>query len=168
MLRIFLREIGMFCRNLPINTESDIDLHTFFITLSRGKRHADRMSESLCGCQRLRRALRLWHSVRVCSGYMACADSEDRASRRMMTLTRCLARSGYYAQEWALLSHRILSERSSRRNNHGSLWIRVAQRWARGGLWIIIDWFLIPQVAKSVFRGREMWGGVDVVLVFAG
>ena len=32
MLRIFLREIGMFCRNLPINTESDIDLHSFFIT----------------------------------------------------------------------------------------------------------------------------------------
>ena len=25
MLRIFLREIGMFCRNLPINTESVIE-----------------------------------------------------------------------------------------------------------------------------------------------
>ena len=33
---------------------------------------------------------------------------------------------------------------------------------------IIIDCFSIPQVAKSVFPGWERWGGVDVVLVFAG
>ena len=79
-------------------------------------------------------------------GYMACADNAGLASRRKMTSTRCLARSGYYAQGWALpfdlrsssslqgkvqtsltllllhsSVHRIPVERSSRRNSRGSL-----------------------------------------------
>ena len=136
--------------------------------LSRGRRRVGRMSGSLCGCQRLRRGQRLLRNARAYFVYMACVDNVGLASHHRMTSIRCLAQSWYYAQGWALpfdlrsfsslqgkvqtsltllllrsSVHRILSERSSRRNSLWSLWRHGAQWWAhRGLMFLLFPWLI--------------------------